>query len=654
MAVVCLACALIAGMSFIGDRYTPAQAVSAASHVQPRVAPDGSAWAIIGTLSSSRSNIRGIAVDSDDDTVFVGNVDYASEIDVYSAGATTGGRASVITLPFATAEWLAIDSDDDTLYATPANVATGALWRIDAASGVVDDSIVAFVPVLASSGVLGLPVVDQEDDTVYVSTNVSGYGIAAIHGDDTSVTNPVNAMGLTPTPSRGFYFTALNPIDDTVYASAWTNTNPPVNTNVYSFGGSPLASTFDDSSPDGLMGSNPGGLVVDAVRNRVYSVQYFANQIYRMNGSTLAIDDSKSLGLLVTGGLTTDDSASLLFTGSRDPNSFLVIDPNTLNIDDSVRLPGQLINPYGPVTGGNGLFYMPIISSPQSISVIAEISTTPASWSGDAGASLSATLSPRVAARLAGSTVIDDTTVASVSFGDDTVPYIKSGNTLAFAAPAGSGSKAVTASLNGGNVIALGTFTYGSTPPPPPAPSDPPSAPREVSAVAEDSSATATWRAPASSGSFPITNYKATASPGGQTCLVAAPALTCTISGLTNGTAYTFTVEALNGAGWSANSAPSNPITPKPDVTPTILITGYRGTGDATGRVYADGTTTHLAGTTVQARVRVAGQPEYADGSTRAVPAEEAFTWQRRTNKKTYLYFTTEGISSNRIIIQAR
>jgi hypothetical protein len=220
--------------------------------------------------------------------------------------------------------------------------------------------------------------------------------------------------------------------------------------------------------------------------------------------------------------------------------------------------------------------------------------------------------------------------------------------------PAGTFASAPITVRGVGGTGNVGTFTSANPSPPPPAPSDPPSAPRDVSAVAGTSSATVTWTAPASSGSFPITNYKVTSSPGGQTCLIAAPALTCTVDGLTNRTSYTFTVEALNGAGWSVKSAPSNPVTPQPDVTPTILITGYRGTGDATGRVYADGTTTHLAGTTVQTRVRVAGQPEYADGSTRAVSADGTFTWQRRTNKKTYLYFTTEGISSNRIIIQAR
>ena len=70
------------------------------------------------------------------------------------------------------------------------------------------------------------------------------------------------------------------------------------------------------------------------------------------------------------------------------------------------------------------------------------------------------------------------------------------------------------------------------------------------------------WGEPASSGSFPVSTYKATAAPGGESCLVVAPALTCTVTGLANGTPYTFTVEALNGAGWSPKGGPSNAVTP--------------------------------------------------------------------------------------------
>ena len=116
---------------------------------------------------------------------------------------------------------------------------------------------------------------------------------------------------------------------------------------------------------------------------------------------------------------------------------------------------------------------------------------------------------------------------------------------------------------------------------PTPDPVFPPSAPRDVTALPGDRSALVSWREPASAGSFPVSTYKAIASPGGASCLTVAPSLTCTVAGLTNGTAYTFSVEGLNGAGWSPAGGPSAPVTPggvtpapQPVPIPTPLAPG--------------------------------------------------------------------------------
>ena len=58
------------------------------------------------------------------------------------------------------------------------------------------------------------------------------------------------------------------------------------------------------------------------------------------------------------------------------------------------------------------------------------------------------------------------------------------------------------------------------------------------------------------------TEYTATASPGGATCTINTAPGSCTITGLTNGTPYTFTVTASNNSGTSDPSATSAPITP--------------------------------------------------------------------------------------------
>ncbi len=63
-----------------------------------------------------------------------------------------------------------------------------------------------------------------------------------------------------------------------------------------------------------------------------------------------------------------------------------------------------------------------------------------------------------------------------------------------------------------------------------------------------------TWSVPSSTGGAPITSYTATAKSGGETCKWTSGPLTCTVTGLTNGTAYTFTVTATNANGTGAAS----------------------------------------------------------------------------------------------------
>lgn len=82
-----------------------------------------------------------------------------------------------------------------------------------------------------------------------------------------------------------------------------------------------------------------------------------------------------------------------------------------------------------------------------------------------------------------------------------------------------------------------------------------PATPVLASAAPGDGQVTLTWTAPASSGSA-ITGYTVAGRPAGG-CTVPAAANSCTVTGLTNGNAYTFTLTATNAIGISQASAPA-------------------------------------------------------------------------------------------------
>ena len=89
-----------------------------------------------------------------------------------------------------------------------------------------------------------------------------------------------------------------------------------------------------------------------------------------------------------------------------------------------------------------------------------------------------------------------------------------------------------------------------------------PGSPTAVVAVRGDREAVVSFASPPDSDSK-VKNYTVTASPGGRTERGRSSPLT--VTNLTNGTAYTFTVTATNDAGTSAASAPSTPIVPSAD-----------------------------------------------------------------------------------------
>lgn len=128
------------------------------------------------------------------------------------------------------------------------------------------------------------------------------------------------------------------------------------------------------------------------------------------------------------------------------------------------------------------------------------------------------------------------------------------------------GSSALSASSN---VVPLGAAIPG--------------APTGVSAIAGDTQAYVSWTAPVNSNGAIVTSYTVTALvngvPSGISSTIAAPASNSAntiVSGLTNGTAYSFSVHATSSAGNGQESVPSASITPSASNVPVmkILVSG--------------------------------------------------------------------------------
>jgi len=128
-------------------------------------------------------------------------------------------------------------------------------------------------------------------------------------------------------------------------------------------------------------------------------------------------------------------------------------------------------------------------------------------------------------------------------------------------------SAATSCSISGLTLGTTYTFTvtatnaYGTSDPSDASPSitivsapGAPTSPKATTSVSSETTVSVSWSAPASNGGSPITSYNVTSSPGGFTC--STTSTSCTVSSLTKGTAYTFTVTATNAPGGISQTGP--------------------------------------------------------------------------------------------------
>lgn len=144
---------------------------------------------------------------------------------------------------------------------------------------------------------------------------------------------------------------------------------------------------------------------------------------------------------------------------------------------------------------------------------------------------------------------------AGGTFTPATVTLTSSATSATFTyTPASTGNKTLSVT-NSGGLTNPSNITYAVSAAP-----TVPDAPTIGTATAGDASASVAFTPPGNNGGAAITGYTATSTPGGLTGTGASSPIT--VSGLSNGTAYTFTVHATNSVGNSAESAASNSVTP--------------------------------------------------------------------------------------------
>lgn len=519
---------------------------------------------------------------------------------------------------------LAVAADDSVYVGNYAQVPSDEVTVIDGRSRAAIGGLE-----IAGQRAMGVAV---NDDTLYVTT----YTLATPAGALYAVRRTNNQVATSRT-DNSYYASAVTVLDDTVYTGPVGV--PPGTGKALLSSARSLAKTAEITSSS----------VAQAARSHITGRVFLAGYdgLRWIDAPSTTVDDSIDVGGWVDAVTVTRDD-SLLYAYF---DVIAIGRAATPGATTDVRLDAR---DDGLVTGlamnGAGVGYAAVTDLQDVLLIFAPVSAGLTSTGGQVGSI------QQIDMTVTDDLPMDDSTVVSVDFGGTpAVGWTRQGNSVSGPAPAGTGTVAVTVILHGGQSVHAGDFTYTAPPPPPPPPApEVPGEPMNAVAVAGDGQAEVSWEAPRFQGSFPISEYLVTSDPTGGTCIAGVEKAACVVTGLVNGRTYTFSVKALNGAGWGPNSAQTNAVSPAPKPVATIVISGSRGTRDDRV-VLVTGATTHLVGRPVAPWVRVQGQTDYVRGKgTRTVDEQGLFTWSRKANKSLTVYFQSGTVESNRLRIARR
>ena len=297
--------------------------------------------------------------------------------------------------------------------------------------------------------------------------------------------------------------------------------------------------------------NEPVAAAVDSTRNRIYVANVTGTSVSVVDGSTNHIVDTIALPFNAQAdGLAVDPVTDRLYVAESQLGQIAVVDASTdailtqISLGSSASITGLVDDPAAGrlYAAASGLRTVAVIDT-TSNSVVASIPGGAAPLYLALDPALHHLYVPQATGNFV--SVIDTRTLGAVA------------NVPVSGAPYGIDDDPAT-----GRVFVAQTYG-GSLAVIQDGAGEPPAAPTQVLAAAGDGSAAVTWQAPTAPAGNPTASFTVTSS-GGQTVTVDGSTTTATVTGLTNGVSYTFTVTAANAAGAVLPRRRRRPSSPGP------------------------------------------------------------------------------------------